>query len=454
MARATRRKTKSKGITYKGKRIYGAAAKNVTKKRAAAKRKRTAASKKRTAAPARKRRNPAPARKRRVAKAGARKRRNPMPTKRGIAKLKKRSSAAVRSSRAKASARKAAKTRALKKAARSRSAKKAAATRKRNLRKTTTRRTAVAKKRRRPARKTSAASRRRAAARRRTSSRRRLRTPIRARRKLRRRKSGVSRGLKVARRRVRSAKRRRRPVNVAYMRRYGIRANPKYAIVDALKRALPVAAALYGTRALSKKVLPRIPGIDRLGRHAAPVASIGLLWLAAMATKKGKLAKHRLPILMGVALNAIDVTLGAYIPASVQAQIGMGATPLYDGAMGEYVGIGATPLYDGAMGEYVEMGMGDYIEMGGLEQEMGMGAVEELGLEEELGMGAANLQIGTGIGTPYPSMSRPVPQRAFSAPVPQRSFIKQVPQIGPGFDDAASFNTGIFAGGIFAPKTC
>lgn len=441
MARAKTRK--SKGVRYKGKTLYGAAAKNIAKKRAAAKRKRTVAGKRKSASSVK--RKAAPKRRRSAARKNPRK-----------AAPKRSTSARKRS----AAARKAARTRAANAAKRSAAARKAARTRKRTTRKNPKRKrsTTVARRKTtrrrvrrnpsRPTRKLSAATKRR---RRQHRAWRKRQPAILPRRKAKRRRSTVSPGLRRGRRAIRRSVAYRRPADVAFRRKFGMRSNPKNAIIDAIKKAAPIAASLYGARAISRGLFPRIPGIDRLGRHAAPVASVGLLALAAFATRKGKLAKHRSTILLGMGLNVIDVVMKAYVPANVKAYIGMGATPLYDGPMGEYVAVGDVPPLSEPMGEYVEMG--DYIEMGASE-ELGLGLEQELGLESEMGMGGAPLQIGTGIGNPWPSMEKPVPARAFSAPVPQRSFVKPVPQVGPGYDNLSTLYTGNFAGGAFGPKAC
>jgi hypothetical protein len=431
-----RRKTTKRVVRRNGKVLHGAARAAVLKAR-----------KRKSPARRKPRRNPTPT--------GTTY--GPMKKRRRTAKQKaalKRMQAANRKGKKRAPARSAKKRKPTvkrKSAKRVAAGKKAARTRKRNLaakkrtptRKRTTRRKAVARPRRRRRSRARQVRKYRSIRRRGTAQRRRSPSRKRGRR--------VAKTARRARRTVLYQRAYGNSATRSWMKRHRLTSNPKKAIIEAIKMAAPIAISLYGARAISRGLFPRIPGIDRLGRHAAPVASVALLAVGAFATKKGKLAKHRQSILLGLGLNVIDVVTKAYMPASVKAYIGMGATPLYDGPMGEYVGVGGVPPLSEPMGEYIEMG--DYIEMGASE-ELGMGLEQELGLEAEMGMGGAALQIGTGIGNPWPSMEKPVPQRAFSAPVPQRSFIKQVPEVGPGYDSASNLYTGVFAGGGFGPSKC
>jgi hypothetical protein len=228
------------------------------------------------------------------------------------------------------------------------------------------------------------------------------------------------------------------------LRRFRMRSNPVGAVVDTLKQAAPVAVSMYGSRFLSglmRKHAGKIPGFSALGMHAAPVTAGLLLVAGTYVTKKGRLAKMRREILIGMGLNFIDTALTTYAPPSVKAYISLGQNneDVYS-EMGEYV----------KMGEYVRMGddayseMGDYIEVGA-EEELGM--MEELGVMEE--MGQADLQIGTGIGQPAGAgMLKPVASKSFVGPVGSKSFVKEIPGVGPGHNAMSSLYQGIFKGGF------
>jgi hypothetical protein len=439
-------KAKKKGVMYKGKRVYGAVATRIKRKRAAAKRRSTTAKRRRknpvrsprsrgmvlsekefqrrVAAEMRKRKAAAkkrkkPAKKRthpkkakvtvtraKPKKAAAKKRRKTVAKKR---KTTKRKTTKRKSPKRVAAAKKAARTRARKKAARKRAGRKAAAAR---------------------------------ARRRRVPRRGYVRT--RRRKAIKRYGRGV-RSMARARRSILHTKKRGSGLARAFARRYRMRSNPVGAVVDTLKQTAPIALSMYGSRAVCnmvKKHSGSIPGFSALGVHAGPVTAGLLLIAGTFVTKKGRLAKMRREILVGMGLNFIDTALTTYAPASVKAYIGLGDEDVYDQALAEYV----------AVGEYVQMGddayaeMGDYIEIGA-EEELGM--MEELGVEEELGGTADQLQIGTGIGQRAGAgMLKQIPGRSFTAPVPSRSFVKQIPQVGAGYDAMSNLYTGIFKGGF------
>ena len=236
-----------------------------------------------------------------------------------------------------------------------------------------------------------------------------------------------------------------------YQRAYGsgavlriARKNPgdaKGTLVATLKAALPVGVTFFGARMLSRAVLPRIPGLDRLGRHAAPVGAVAMFFLGHFGLKKvksAKVAKYRDQVLLGFGLNVLDVVAKTYMPQSIKDRIGMSGD-VYDSALGEYVGIGG---YTAEMGEYVGIGayeaeMGEYV---------GIGAEQELG---SLGDGAfLSSGIGTGIGTPAGALVRSVQSEEFTSPVPSKSFTAPVADVGAGFDSHHSLYTGIFRGGF------
>lgn len=357
-----------------------------------------------------------------------------------------------------AAAKKAAATRKRKAAARSAAARKAARTRKRGTamrrnarktvrrrRKTTARRPARRRRttrryRRNPRTLTKARARRmqRAGAKKRATKKYRryrsskqrqyLRAPVRN----RKHKGRVVKSLGKARRSILWNKAYGSAQSRKFMKRYGMRSNIGGGAMDAVKRAIPVAAAMYGSKMLSAGLVPRLPVIGG-GTHAAPAAAGLLLLGASFATKKvAFLGKYRQEILMGAGLNFLDVVLTNYAPDSVKSMLGL-----------PVAAVAASPT---AAGEYFDMG--EYLEIGGYEAEMGeyidIGAEEDLGAYAELGEG----NIGTGIGTQSASMIRSVPRRMMSAPVPSRSFVKEVPGVGSGFDALDSLYTGVFAGGL------
>jgi hypothetical protein len=224
-----------------------------------------------------------------------------------------------------------------------------------------------------------------------------------------------------------------------------MRANPLAGLVDVFKGALPVAVSLYGARYVSNRLLPLVPGLDGLGRHAAPVGAALIAVLGNYASKRiGFLSRRREAVMLGVGLNLVNVVLETYMPANIKAMVGMGNDEdLYDAALtgvGEYVSIGD---YEAEMGEYVSIGaeeeLGEYVSIG---------AEEELGMGQDGGAFLSN-GIGTGIGSPAtPGLVKAVPRRAMVAPVPARSFTKEVPAATSAFDNLSKLYTGIFAGGF------
>lgn len=467
-----------KGVTYKGKKVYGIVATRVRRKRAAAKRKRGM------------RGNPARpkgwgAKKKGGLLAAQRKarkgRKRPKTRGKGVSAATKKRRAAAKKRYAKdpkrvAAGKKAAATKRRLALAKSRAGKKGATTRKKSAaakkrtstsRKTTTKRkpakrkvaaktvrrrkTTVAKRKSKPTK----ASRRRVALKGLRRSKKRGRTK--AIKTYRRKRKTLKRGLKRKftsrkrnRRVAKSVRKARRAINYnkahgstasrSFMTRYKMRSNVQGGVVDAVKKAIPVAAAMYGGRVLARKVLPMVPGLSGLGKHAAPVGSGLMLLAGSFATKKvALLRKHRQEVLMGLGLNFIEIVLTSYVPSNWLGAIGLS---------------GDESIYDSAMGEYVDVG--EYIDTGGYEEEMGeyieMGAEEELGMMEEMGEGFEEALggggIGTGIGTQNSAMLKSVPRRAMTAAVPSRSFVRQVPKVGAGYDKLANLYTGIFSGGF------
>jgi hypothetical protein len=245
---------------------------------------------------------------------------------------------------------------------------------------------------------------------------------------------------KARRVRRRSSRRRARRAHRRYGRRY--RKNPGGMLLDLAKQAAPVLVGLYGARLLVSKIGPMLPGVSALGSFQGPALSIGAVVLVNFATKRvAALAKYRNPLLLGTALAALDTLITAFAPASVKAMIGVG--DVYDQAMlgeyvqmGEYMSVDGTPIDD-------DIAMSDYIAVGadGLEEELGMGAFEELGAMEELG----NDLLG---GVSSSSMMRQIPTKQFLSPIPARSFTRQIPPAGEGYDSPGKLYQGVFRGGF------
>ncbi len=233
----------------------------------------------------------------------------------------------------------------------------------------------------------------------------------------------------------------------AYRRRYRMRSNPVTAasVGGAFKQTLiaaaPIAISLYGARALSYAVAPRLPLFDRIPAKWQGTAMAVLLGgLGFVATRKiSKLQKHAGGVMIGLGLNFLDNVLSALAPASIKARIGLGDYIETGDVYSD--GLGARPLWDGQMDGYETVG--DYVEVGndGLQEELGV--EEELGLEQELGSSAAYLG-----GVQQSSMLKQVPNRPMLAQVPDRSFTEQVPRAGAAYDSPANLYGGIFAGGF------
>lgn len=256
----------------------------------------------------------------------------------------------------------------------------------------------------------------------------------------RRRRRRARRAHAAPRRRRRRARARRRSGGRRRARRGGYRRyakrhyrrNPGNMFVDLLKRAIPVVASFYGTRAIVARVAPMLPGVSSLGSFAGPVVG-GLAVLGAnFATRKVSfLAKHRQEIMLGVGFSLVDSLFQAFAPASVKAMIGMSDYV----QMGDYIAVGATPIDD-------NMTLSDYIAVGG------DGVQEELGLEEELG--SVQEELGTvdigGVMGGGRSLLAPVPAQSFLKPIPDRSFTKVIPPAGTNYDNAGQLYGGIFGG--------
>lgn len=255
------------------------------------------------------------------------------------------------------------------------------------------------------------------------------------------------RSLMRARRSVRNKY--KTPSGKYYQRRFRMRSNPGGMFVDTLKSAAPVAAALYGTRFISRWAAPRIPGFNMVPAVAQGPVMAGLMVFGAhfLTKKVGKLSKYRGQILLGAGLNLVDQIVSAVAPASVKGAFGLGEYhSVYDNALSDYIAVGASPLDD-------EITLSDYVEVGQLEEELG--AMEELGLMEELGeaeasanaatIDASNAFLG---GVSQSAMMKPIASQPMVAAIPTRSFTRKVPRAGTGYDSSKTLYTGIFAGGF------
>jgi len=249
-----------------------------------------------------------------------------------------------------------------------------------------------------------------------------------------------------ARRAIRN--RYRTPLGAATARRYRMRSNPGMAGgvvgagVSALKVAMPVVLSLYGARAISYRLAPRIPGFNRIpAQFQGTVMSLGLLAGGHVLTKKVRfLQKYRMGTMIGLAVNVFDNVISAFAPASVKGMFGIAG--IYDDGLSEYVETSDYVMTDGTPIDD-DITMSDYIEVGQIEEELGV--EEELGLEEELGGALDRAYLG---GVSQDSMLRQIPDRPMLAAVPQRSFTKVIPKAGQGYDKASVLYGGIFGGGF------
>jgi hypothetical protein len=217
-------------------------------------------------------------------------------------------------------------------------------------------------------------------------------------------------------------------------RRY--RRNPGIGdIFTELKRVIPVGVSFLANRIVVNKFGPMLPVVSSLGTLQGPVLSVASLLLTNFVTKKvSALSKYREQAMMGAGFQALASIWTAFAPASIQSAVGEYVN------MGDYVAIGAAP----PLNERITMS--DYVAVGadGVEQDLGMGAEEELGVDEELG----NVLLG---GLPGPvsgsqGMLKPVPSQQFISPIPARSFTKAIPGVTNAYDNSADLYAGIFGG--------
>jgi len=229
------------------------------------------------------------------------------------------------------------------------------------------------------------------------------------------------------------------------MRRYRMRSNPGLVggLMDVVKMALPVAGALYLSRAASSKLAGKIPGFNKIPPQYQGTAMAGVLIVGAhFLTKKVRvLQKWRTGVMIGVGINLIDNVVSAFAPANVKAMFGMG--DLYDNGLSDYVEVGdylqtGEPIDD-------DITMSDYVSVGDVEEELGA-LEEELGVEEELGADALSRAYLGGVS--QTSMMKQIPSASMLAAIPQRSFTREVRRAGSGYDKASVLYGGIFNGGF------
>lgn len=217
------------------------------------------------------------------------------------------------------------------------------------------------------------------------------------------------------------------------------------AVTGALKVAAPVFISLYGARAVSYRLAPRIPGFNRIpAQFQGTVMSLGLLAGGHFLTKKVRfLQKYRLGTMIGLAVNVLDNAFTAFAPASVKGMFGLSG--IYDDGLSDYVNVGDYVMQDGVppIDDDITLSMADYIEVGQIEEELGL--EEELGVEEELGGALDRSYLG---GVSQSSMLKQIPARPMLAAVPQRSFTREIPNAGTGYDKAGVLYGGIFGGGF------
>ena len=227
-------------------------------------------------------------------------------------------------------------------------------------------------------------------------------------------------------------------------RKSGRRKNSLGGIMDLLmKKALPTVGTLYAARLVSGKLSSKIPGLDKIpDQFRGPALAAALVGAGHFATKKvAMLKKHRESIMVGLAINFIDQVVGAFAPADIKGMIGISDADTYGPQLAEYmtvddyVTVGADPIDD-------DITLADYVQIGELEQDLGM-LEQDLGVEEDLG-DFANRHLG---GVSRSSMAAPVAHKKYLAPVPARSFTKPVPGFSDNFDNPSRLNTGIFSGG-------
>ena len=214
-----------------------------------------------------------------------------------------------------------------------------------------------------------------------------------------------------------------------------------------------IVLSMYATRMLANKIVPMIPGVDKLGVHKGPAtAALMVVIMGAITSKVGALKRFRAATLTGTSISLADQLIRAYAPDSVKKFIGLESDEgVYDEALGDYV---QTAAYE------QELGMGDYVETAAFEQELGdmsQGQMdEELGAEEELGDYVETAGFGDAPQLPAHlprgvtpgafgrgHMLAAVPKKKFIAPVPQKSFIKQVPEWSSAWDQKGLYS-GIF----------
>ncbi|MDX1421549.1 MAG: hypothetical protein R3322_00325 [Kiloniellales bacterium] len=275
-----------------------------------------------------------------------------------------------------------------------------------------------------------------------------------------------------------------------FMKRYRMRSNPRGALIDSVKMAIPVAGSMYAAKAAVTALDKQFEAqLARLGKFSKPVLAGAVLAAGAFITARIKapmVQQNRQHILMGLGVNLLDTSLRSLMPEQYKKYLGASvddaakdavkngdsAAPtggfwstgdIYDQGLSEYVEMGQ---YEAELGEYVQLGaeeelgelyhddLSEYVELGAFEAELGADDVAPLPsatAPNALPMpkqGPAS-QIGSGIGTPWNALVGRVPRRSMVAAVPAKSFVKAVPSAQPSrFDKMSSLYTGIFRGGF------
>lgn len=231
----------------------------------------------------------------------------------------------------------------------------------------------------------------------------------------------------------------RSPLGAATIKRYKMRSNPS-SVKGFLSMLLPVGVTLYGVRAISNKLVGRIPGISYVPAQFQGVTVAALfLGAAHFATKKVRvLAKFRTGAMLGAGLNLLDQVVAAFAPANVKAMVGVG--DIYDMGLGEYAQVGDYMQVNGPIDD--DIALSDYVGISGVEEDLGLD--QELGLEAELGDSLSRAYLG---GVSRDSMLKQIGSRSMLAPVPDKSFTKAIGRAGSGFDDDSIY-AGIFQSGF------
>jgi hypothetical protein len=251
----------------------------------------------------------------------------------------------------------------------------------------------------------------------------------------------------------------------AWKAKYKMRSNSG-GIVDAVKKAIPIAAGFLGSKFIAGTSSKYIPGLDRLyvagydlSKPAMHALAVGLMHYGTKSKFMPTMIKSkRDQLMLGAGLGLLNSLVQTFAPAQVKELLGMESGAMVVAVptsaegyvtMDGYVQVGDAPPLDD------NITLDGYVQVGEFQSEMGMGAFEsEMGMiESDLGMveadlgnvgGFANRHLG---GTHRNQMLAPVPSRPSLAPIPARSFTGAVPPMNAGYDQHADLYAGIFSGG-------